>query len=73
MFRIWNALDGNKTYIGMALSFASVCLSEVVVGIWGVHSPLLGNIIQTTDWVAMTLGGVGIAHKAVKAVFPKGA
>lgn len=58
--------DGKKTIIAAALLTLAAFLDQVVVGIWGSTATWVPMAIQTLEWVGMILGGVGLAHKAVK-------
>ena len=66
MIELWNWLSGKKTAIAAALLMIAVVLNEVLVGIWGVDAVALKPTIETLNWFGVALGGVGLAHKAVK-------
>lgn len=68
---ILNWFNGKKTTIAAALFtvsfFAVQFKTEVLVKIWGVNVPIaFDNSIQTVEWIAGILGGVGLIHKGVK-------
>ena len=64
----WKWLSGKKSTIGTILLIAGAILEQVVASIWGIRTEFLYKLIETLDWVGMVLGGVGLAHKAVKRV-----
>ncbi len=65
--KIWEFLNGKKTLIGGVICFISVFLSEVICGIWGVHTNWLPPLIKTLNWIGMPLVGIGGVHKGIKA------
>lgn len=66
MIRIWNFLDGKKTYIGGAFLFASCFIEQVVGGIWSIDSHWVQPLTKTLEWIGMAVMAGGAIHKSVK-------
>ena len=68
---VWNYFNGKKTAIAGSLALAAIIIHgidiDVFVNIWHrPEMPHLQQIVDTLNWIAIRLGGVGIVHKAVK-------
>ena len=66
--KFWEWLSGKKMVIATFLFLTVKLINEVVIGVWGYDTPLMGNVILTVEWFATALGGVGAMHKVKKAV-----
>jgi thiol:disulfide interchange protein len=66
MRNLWQWLDGKKSTIAMIILFLATFLNEVVIGQWGATADWLPKVISTLNWIGMTLGTVGMGHKAIK-------
>jgi hypothetical protein len=62
-----NWFNGKKTTIAAVLMFLASFLMEVVVGKFGATAAWIQPTVDTLLWFGMVLGGVGLAHKAIKA------
>ncbi|MCK5018012.1 MAG: hypothetical protein KAS32_13230 [Candidatus Peribacteraceae bacterium] len=59
-------LSGWKTIVGTIALISVVILEEVAVGIWGLTTPWLPNLIATLKWVGTFFGSAGLLHKTIK-------
>lgn len=69
--KVWNWLNGRKTYIGGVCLTLGVILTEVVKGFWGYDPTWMEPTIKTFNWTGMFITGGGWLHKGTKAVNSK--
>jgi len=68
MDKFMELLNGKKTTVAAVVLTLAAFLDQVVVGMWGVSAGWVVNTIPTLEWIGMMLGGVGLTHKAAKAM-----
>ena len=62
-------LSGYKTIIATICGIIAAFLQQVVVGQWHAEVTLtwVPHVIDVLNWIVMTLGPIGLVHKAIKA------
>lgn len=66
MKQLWELFNGHKTTIAAIIMMAAIFGNEVVIDIWQYNPHWMPKLIQTFNWIGMSLGGIGIAHKTSK-------
>ena len=64
MKKLWDAINGNKTVIGMALCM----LSQIIVGRFQIENATALAIFGIIYDIGGLLTGVGFGHKVIKKV-----
>ncbi len=66
MMKIWQYLDGKKTYIGGGFLFLACFFEQVIGGIWSIDATWVIPTVKTFEWLGMAIMAGGVIHKSIK-------